>query len=318
MSAPETIDAEVQDVTDAVEVEPNLEAAALVTVETPAVAVTPAATAEDLSARLAVIEEAAAKAMKQNVDFGEIPGTNKPTLLKPGAEKLSVLFQLDIQIDNEKIFDGPHLTVVSKATAYHAPTGTRVGYGEGLCTTREKKYGKRTAKPVCPECDEMTVFRSKQEPGWFCWRKKGGCGANFGPDDQRISGQEVGEIENPDLPDTWNTVLKMAEKRARVDVVLAVTGASALFTQDVEDQVAARPEPTPEPSPEPPRSDWERLRVLAADVTAEQRGAIGGYIGFDGENESSINEFRMGQCIERLEHGDVDGLMTMIGGESGE
>lgn len=70
--------------------------------------------------------------------------------------------------------------------------------------------------------------------------------------------------------------------------------------------------------PEPPKSDWERLRILAADVTPEQRGAIGGYIGFDGENESSINEFRMGQCIERLEHGDVDGLMTMIGGESGE
>jgi hypothetical protein len=35
----------------------------------------------------------------------------------------------------------------------------------------------------------------------------------------------------------------MAEKRARVDVILAVTGASALFTQDVEDTPQAAETP---------------------------------------------------------------------------
>jgi hypothetical protein len=65
----------------------------------------------------------------------------------------------------------------------------------------------------------------------------------------RRGGQEVGEIENPDLPDLWNTVLKMAEKRARVDAVLAVTGASALFTQDAEDHGDTARDDAPAPTP---------------------------------------------------------------------
>ena len=32
--------------------------------------------------------------MRKDIDFGVIPGTRKPTLLKPGAEKLCRLFSL--------------------------------------------------------------------------------------------------------------------------------------------------------------------------------------------------------------------------------
>lgn len=302
------------DVVEEDSVEPNEQVAALVTVPTPAVAVTPAATADDLSARLSVIEEAATSAMKKDVDFGEIPGTNKPTLLKPGAEKLSVLFQLDVQIENEKIFDGDHLTVISKATAFHAPTGTRLGFGEGMCSTREKKYAKRRAQPSCPECGKQNIRRSKQGDGFYCWRKTDGCGANFPANDQRITSQPEGEIDNPDLPDTWNTVLKMAEKRARVDVVLAVTGASALFTQDVEDQVQPDPPPPPASEPEPRPYDFERLRMLTGGFPKSDTLAIGRYIGYDGESEASINEGRLKQSIDRIEAGDLEGLMEMIGG----
>jgi hypothetical protein len=49
----------------------------------------------------------------------------------------------------------------------------------------------------------------------------------------RCKALTVGEIENPDLPDTWNAVDKMAKKRGYVDAVLSVTGASAIFTQDI-------------------------------------------------------------------------------------
>jgi hypothetical protein len=198
-------------------------------------AVTPQVQATELVERLSVIKEAQEKAMVRDVDYGVIPGTDKPTLYKPGAEKLSVLFQLDVQLQNEKRWEGNHLTVISHATVFHAPTGTRLGYGEGVCTTRERKYAYRRQDRACPECGENTILESRKDPGWFCWRKKGGCGANFAVDDQRIVSQPEGEIDNPDLPDLWNTCVKMAEKRARVDAVLAVTGASALFTQDVED-----------------------------------------------------------------------------------
>jgi len=207
-----------------------------------AVATTEPVTAADLSKRMALIKEAMQAEMVEGTDYGKVPGTNKPTLLKPGAEKLGVLFRLNIQLENEKHFDGDHLTVMSRATVYDAG-GHQVGFGEGLCTSKEKKYGKRRKKRLCPECGEDTVRKSKfpphfekdGEPGWWCPDRDGGCGEEFAAAAPRVVDQVEEEITNPDLPDTWNTIVKMAEKRARVDAVLAVTGASALFTQDVED-----------------------------------------------------------------------------------
>jgi hypothetical protein len=53
-----------------------------------------------------------------------------------------------------------------------------------------------------------------------------------------------------------NTIIKMARKRAIVDAVLLVTGASALFTQDQDDaaqvpEAVAVPQPTPAPAGPP-------------------------------------------------------------------
>ncbi len=48
--------------------------------------------------------------------------------------------------------------------------------------------------------------------------------------------QPTGNVENPDLADVWNTVRKMAEKRAMVAAVLVGTGCSSIFTQDLEEQ----------------------------------------------------------------------------------
>ncbi len=220
---------------------------------TVALAVTPQAGADELVQRLDVIREAMNTAMQEGVDYGVIPGTDKPALLKPGSEKLGVLFQLDIQLENEKVW-GPddHLTVLSRAVAYHAPSGTRLGFGEGVCTTRERKYAYRRAERKCPSCGAEAVIKGKAEygGGWLCWKKKDGCGSKFPDSDPAITGQAAGDVANPDLPDLWNTVVKMAEKRARVDVVLAVTGASALFTQDTED-LASDPGPPAESEPAP-------------------------------------------------------------------
>lgn len=237
MSDP-VLDADVVD-EDTVPVGPS--AAVTVRDASATLSVAPQVQAAELGQRLAVIREAMEQQMIRDVDYGVIPGTKKPSLFKPGAEKLSVLFQLDVQLVNHKTWDGDHLTVESHATVFHAPTGQRLGYGEGLCSTREGRYAKRRLERACPQCGEHSIFESRKDdqPGFYCWKRKGGCGAKFPADDQRILGQEVGERDNPDLPDTWNTVIKMAEKRARVDAILSVTGASALFTQDVEDQRAA-------------------------------------------------------------------------------
>jgi hypothetical protein len=157
-----------------------------------------------------------------------------------------------VQLKNDKTWGpGDHLTVSSEATVFHAPTGTRLGYGEGMCSTRESRYAKRRGERLCPQCGKPAIIKGKAEygGGWVCFKKKDGCGAKYHDTDPAITGQVVGDIENPDLPDLWNTVVKMSEKRARVDAVLAVTGASALFTQDVEDA----PPPAPPAYPAVPR-----------------------------------------------------------------
>lgn len=198
--------------------------------------------AADLVQRLDTIKDAMDNAMLRDIDYGKVPGTDKPTLLKPGAEKLAVLFQLDVQITHDERWGpGDHLTVAAYATVFHAPTGTRLGRGEGLCTTRERKYAYRKQDRTCPTCGHEAIIKGKKEygGGWLCWPKRGGCNAKFPDGAEAIEGQEVGEIENPDLPDLWNTVIKMARKRALTDAVLLVTGASALFTQDVEAADAA-------------------------------------------------------------------------------
>lgn len=284
------------DVVDAQVVEEPAHPAALAPSGGAALTVTPDIGAADLVARLGVIEEAMRTAMKPDLDYGIIPGSKKPSLFKPGAEKLSVLFRLDIQFENEKVWDGSHLTVISKAIVNDAPTRIRLGGGEGICSTREKKYAYRIANLACPRCGEETVFKSKHPPrddpdappGWFCWAAKGGCGANFAADAAEIVTQERGTVANPDLPDMWNTVLKMAKKRAMVDGVLLVTGASALFTQDLEDQeqneappVNTQPpadRPSREPSGPAPsllklKSEMERYE-FADDVVAEVKAYI--------------------------------------------
>jgi hypothetical protein len=178
---------------------------------------------DELVAQAEKIQQVMSRAMRENVHYGKIPGVNKPTLLKPGAEMLNVLLRLSPSYESEKIFqDGGHLTVISLCTLTHIPTSLVIAQGEGLCSTREAKYAFRQGGRTCPACGTVgTIKRSKfaprendyegasrsDPPGWYCYAKVGGCGANFAFGDPEIADQpEVARIDNPDLPDTWNCV----------------------------------------------------------------------------------------------------------------
>lgn len=49
----------------------------------------------------------------------------------------------------------------------------------------------------------------------------------------------VGQVENEDPADCWNTCLKMAKKRAHVDAIITATASSDILTQDVEEAIDA-------------------------------------------------------------------------------
>lgn len=225
--------------------------------------------------------------MRDGIDYGIIPGTKNPTLLKPGAEVLSDTYQLRAEFITEREIgdgvDSPALRFTS--TCYlHLGTleGPRVGMGKGAANSHEPRYRWRQGQRICPNCNKPTIRRSKEEwgGGWYCSKRDDGCGTNYDKGDPAIENQDVGQQENPDPHGLENTLLKMSEKRAHVDAVIRTLAIAGLFTQDVEDLEGApggERSGNPSPNSATTRSAPSRGRAAAppgggAAATAE--GAV--------------------------------------------
>lgn len=202
------------------------------------------------------------------VDFGVIPGASKPTLYKAGAEKAASFFGLrPIFEDRTVIEDWTGQDHAGEAFFYYRRTcnlyrgNVLIASVDGSCNSWEKKYRWRLAERRCPSCEQAAIMKSKFAPknkslgtipGWYCYEKKGGCGAEFAFNDINITEQQLGQVRNPDAADVVNTVLKMADKRALVAAILIATGLSEYFTQDIEDFIdgQASVETVPPPTPD--------------------------------------------------------------------
>jgi hypothetical protein len=220
-------------------------------------------TVQDLVDRKRKILDVMHAVMVEGEHYGKIPGCgDKPTLLKAGAEVLATTFGLAPRFKVTKTDLGNGHREV-EVTCELVSIGTEKVLGEGLgsCSTMESKYRWRQGKRVCPACGSDAIRLSKHKPEWFCWAKLGGCGETFAKDDPSVADQQVDRVENPDIADTYNTVLKMAKKRAQVDATLTVTGASDLLTQDIEDLPPASREY------DKPRNENRREPVEDAEYT---------------------------------------------------
>ena len=225
-----------------------------------------------IRAQVNLIQDVMKTVMIADTHYGVIPGTEKPTLLKPGAEKLCLTFRLDPQYESSEHFLGDHLFVRSKCTLYHQTTGRRMGSGEGSCSTKETKYAYRQGSRKCPNCGKEAIIKGKKEygGGWLCFKKKDGCGAKWPEGAVEIESQSIERIANEDVADQYNTVLKMANKRSLIAAVLNVTAASDIFTQDVEDmpEFAGKKEETPATPSKPsvkPSEILKRSETVAGD-----------------------------------------------------
>jgi hypothetical protein len=162
----------------------------------------PVAAPEEVLAAQTATRELVAKALESGRDYGVIPGTgNKPTLLKPGAERINAAFGvapryeiLEREVDHDRevhwekntrkgrqsgTSNGLYRYVIG-CELVHRESGVVIGHGIASASTMESRY-----------------------------------------------------VDRP--RDLENTVLKMAEKRAFVAATLNAFGLSDQFTQDVED-----------------------------------------------------------------------------------
>jgi hypothetical protein len=174
-------------------------------------------TTEEILWQVEQIQTIMKSVMKQNVDYGTIPGCKLPTLLKPGSEILLTTFHIASkpEVTDLSTPDKVHYRVVSYG---YYKDGTFVGTGVGECSSDEEKYKWRRAIND-QEWNEAPADRRREK-----W-----CKGKDGKPDYKIK-----QIRT-EIADLANTVLKMAKKRSQIDLTLTCTGASRLFTQDIED-----------------------------------------------------------------------------------
>lgn len=174
--------------------------------------------------RLKQLQEFVRKSMVKDLDYGVIPGTDKPTLYQPGAQKLAEIYGFAITFEDarppmERWDDPAFFAYFKRAVITSRRDGRLLGSGVGSCNSRESKYAGRWVyeREVPTHLDRSTLkmreFRSKRGEGTY--RKY--------------------FVPNEDICSLVNTIEKMACKRSLVHAVIAVTRSSGLFTQDVED-----------------------------------------------------------------------------------
>jgi hypothetical protein len=169
---------------------------------------------DDVKTRVEHITKIAMSVMRPDVHYGKIPGTDKPSLLKPGAELLCMTFQLSPSYDVEDLSENDAISYRVTCKIYGSGN-VFLGAGVATCSSDETKYKWR--KPVCDaEFDETPPNRRREK--WMGGRS---------PWKAKQVRTEPADVEN--------TVLKMAAKRALIAATLQVTAASEVFTQDVED-----------------------------------------------------------------------------------
>lgn len=79
--------------------------------------------------------------LKQNHDFGVVPGTSKPSLLKPGAEKILMLMGLASEYEIiERVQDYDKSFFAYTVRCILTKNGQIITQGLGHCNSREQKY----------------------------------------------------------------------------------------------------------------------------------------------------------------------------------
>ena len=136
----------------------------------------PAMSMDVALARRSAIVEFTRRIMVKDQDFGEIPGTNKPTLLKPGAEKLCNFFGLEPEftptmeeIDWTGAQHGGEVFCYTRYRCRLLREGRVVGVGEGSCNSQEAKYRYRwVAEEHVPEHLDRTRLLKRGERNGRC------------------------------------------------------------------------------------------------------------------------------------------------------
>jgi hypothetical protein len=162
--------------------------------------------------------------LKEGIDFGTIPGTPKPSLYKPGAEMVNLMFGVSVDPDPASLREeigvdelGVAFYTVTVRMVLKTRTGMFLGASYGSASSLEEKYKWRRATgpkefAATPEGRKRTKYKRGK------------------------NGTEYEELQvRTEVEDIKNTILQMAMKRAEVSGTKRVHALSGMFGQDLED-----------------------------------------------------------------------------------
>lgn len=202
-------------------------------------------------------------------------GSDRPSLLQPGAEKLAAVFGLGLRSfvshrveDFTGALHGEPLVTYEVTTEALRADGGLVCTGLGVCTSAEPAFrwrwvgvhdvppgldiehaqvqrGSRTEFAFAIEKGETTGQYGKPAEYWEEFRAAIADGTAIEGTKETRGGKvypawtietALVRITNPDMAIAANAILKRAKKRALVAAVItAIGGLSAIFTQDMEE-----------------------------------------------------------------------------------
>lgn len=232
----------------------------------------PALTLAEARERYKLMKEFIDEQLIEDVDYGQIPGTKKATLLKPGAEKLTTLFGLRVTFVDERTVENwdeenPLFYYQRKCQLWKGDV--LIAEASGSANSWEGHYRWRWVNKniaVAKHPNDFKIFDKRESvEGAFLWQIEqrnpqygskdfwdtlqnavdGGTAKILEKkqhwDDKMSEYAEISSFEyripNDDIYTLVNTILKMAEKRALVSATLIAVNASDYFTQDMEDIV---------------------------------------------------------------------------------
>ena len=144
--------------------------------------------------RIELVRRLMETVLTPGIDYDTIPGTDKPTLLQPGAQLICMILNArpQIEVQSQRQLDPPFIAHTVITRLVKRDTGEVIGEGVGSANSRERR------------------FTSK-----------------------RYAGRDPFDLDN--------TLLKIAAKRSLVHAVLNTTGASRIFSQDMEELEEEKP-----------------------------------------------------------------------------
>ncbi len=119
---------------------------------------------KEANRRVEMLKEFVREHMVEGEDYGVIPGaSNKPTLFKPGAEKLNAIFGLAplLEITSRvEDWDAGFAAYEVKITLLNKRTGNIEAEGIGSCNSRERRYKNQDAANVANTLLKMAKKRA--------------------------------------------------------------------------------------------------------------------------------------------------------------